>query len=133
MLERFGIGRKKPAAQPMATALGLFSYGLGAAQLLRTGSVNRLMGIPDDVMNRTIQQGIGIRELISGTGLLFGDHKAAWLWFRAAGDVMDLGVLGAVLASGLSKRKHLIGSMAFIGSVFVADVVAAARASGGDD
>ena len=122
--------RKDASAERLATRLGWFSYALGAAQLLRTGGVNRLMGIPDDVTNRTIQQGIGIRELVSGTGLLTRERKAPWLWFRVAGDVMDLGVLGVVLASGLGKRKHLLGSIAFIGSVLAVDVAAAARASG---
>jgi len=124
---RFPGTRQASRTDGLATAMGLFSYGLGLAQLTRTGGVNRLMGIPDDDANHTLQQAIGIRELISGTGILRSRNTTPWLWFRVAGDLMDLAVLGLVFASGLGKRKHLIGSISFIASVLAVDVAAATR------
>ncbi len=62
-----------------ATKLGLFSYGLGITQLLRPGSVNRLAGVPDVGLNHTMQRIIGVREIVSGTGILFGDTTSGWM------------------------------------------------------
>ena len=119
--------RTDETADRLALAFAAFSYALGSAQLIRTGTVNRAMGIPDDDTNHTVQQGIGLRELASGTGLLLARRKAPWMWLRVAGDVMDLAVLGLVWASGFGRRGRLLGAMAFIGLVLAADVRAALR------
>ena len=113
----------------ITTWLGWFSYGLGVAQLLRPGSVNRLFGVPADNANNTLTQGIGLREIASGTGILLRPRTTPWLWFRTAGDVMDLAVLGTVLRTGFGRRSHLVPAIAVISGIGALDLVTAVRMS----
>lgn len=111
-----------------ATKLGLFSYGLGITQLLRPGSVNRLAGVPDFGLNHTMQQIIGVREIISGTGIIFGDNTSGWMWSRVAGDIMDLTILAGTLGTPVGIRKRLVPAILVIGALTVLDAKVAMEA-----
>lgn len=114
-------------ARKRAKALGLASYGLGIVQLTRPGSVNRFIGVPDYNPNHTLQRLLGAREIMSGTGILFGENTSGWMWSRVAGDVMDAGIMGGVLASGLGMPKRLIPALAAVAGLIVLDTKVAMR------
>lgn len=103
------------------TKLGLSSYGLGITQLLRPGSVNRLAGVPDFGLNHTMQQIIGVHEIVSGTGILFGHNTSGWMWSRVAGDIMDLTILAGTLGTPVGIRKRLVPAILVIGALTVPD------------
>jgi hypothetical protein len=109
------------AASGRAAMMGLFSYGLGTAQILRPGGVNRLMGIPDHNPNHAMQRVIGIREIVTGTGVLFGRNTSGWMWGRVAGDVMDISIVAGQLAGRLGTRQKLIPTLLFLSAVAVLD------------
>jgi hypothetical protein len=120
------FGRKKAThdidldletASGRAAMMGLFSYALGTAQILRPGGVNRLMGIPDHNPNHAMQRVIGIREIVTGTGVLFGRNTSGWMWGRVAGDVMDI----SIVAGRLGTRQKLIPTLLFLSAVAVID------------
>lgn len=111
-----------------ATKLGLFSYGLGITQLLRPGSVNRLAGVPDFGLNHTMQQIIGVREIVSGTGILFGHNTSGWMWSRVAGDIMDLTILAGTLGTPVGIRKRLVPAILVIGALTMLDAKVAMEA-----
>lgn len=122
------IGNKSAASY--AKWLGIASYALGIVQLFRPGSVNRLIGVPDHNPNHTVQRLIGVREMISGTGVLFGKNTSGWMWSRVAGDVMDASIVGGTLAASLGTRRKLIPALgAFLG-ILVLDAMVAIRTRG---
>lgn len=113
-----------------ATQLGLFSYGLGITQLLRPGSVNRFVGVPDFGLNHTMQQIIGVREIVSGTGILFGNNTSGWMWSRVAGDIMDLTILAGTLGTPVGIRKKLVPAILALGALTVLDAKVAMESRG---
>lgn len=123
-------GTDTDSAIGTATTLGLFSYGLGITQLLRPGSVNRLVGVPDFGLNHTLQQIIGVREIVSGSGILFGDNTSGWMWSRVAGDIMDLTILAGTLGTPVGIRKKLVPAILAIGALTVLDAKVAMASRG---
>lgn len=112
-------------AHRMSRALGWFSIGLGATQLMTPGGVNRLIGIDNDVKNRALQRLIGMRELMAGVGILANPRPAGWLWARVGGDLMDAAVLTASLASQRSDRDRVRQSLTAVLGILAADAKAA--------
>jgi hypothetical protein len=111
----------------LVRALGLASYGLGVTQITQPGGVNRFIGVPDYNPNHTLQRLLGAREIMSGTGILFGQNTRGWMWSRVAGDAMDTAILGSMFASGLGMRKRLIPSIAAVIALMALDTKVALR------
>ena len=78
------------AAKRAARALGWFSIGLGLTELLLSRSVARSVGLYG--RERWIRS-CGVREIVTGIGLLRADREQPWLWARVAGDGVDLATL----------------------------------------
>jgi hypothetical protein len=108
-------------ASGQAKMIGLFSYALGTAQILRPGSVNRLMGVPDHNPNHAMTRVIGIREIVTGTGVLFGKNTSGWMWGRVAGDIMDISNVAGQLAGRLGTREKLIPTLLVLSAIAVLD------------
>ncbi|MDT7595210.1 MAG: hypothetical protein QOJ06_756 [Pseudonocardiales bacterium] len=113
----------------LVDGLGLFSLGLGAAQMVAPGVMNRLVGAGDDARSRAVQRWLGgAREIAVGAGIESRWMPGMWLWGRVAGDVVDLGILGVVLTRRGRRpdaRRRTAVAMAAVAGVAVADVVAA--------
>ena len=96
--------------------------------------MNRLVGANDDGKARAVQRWLGgLREVAAGAGLELRRKPEVWLWTRVAGDVLDLGMLGAVAGSpGRSPgaRRRAVIALTAVAGVTVADVVAALQLSG---
>ncbi|HTW37341.1 MAG TPA: SRPBCC family protein [Steroidobacteraceae bacterium] len=67
---------------------------------------------------------LGLREIVSGVGILTRPRPAAWLWSRVLGDAMDLSLLGLALSSRRSTSPRLIGATAAVLGVTALDVLA---------
>lgn len=91
-------GRPTPPRKrdPLATGLGGLSAGLGLPPLVAPGWFGRVIGVGDAPRHRTAAAAVGLRELTAAAALL-GWGSPAFLWARVAGDLMDLGLLGAAL------------------------------------
>jgi hypothetical protein len=112
----------------LVKALGIASYVLGISQITHPGGVNRLIGVPDYNPNHALQRILGAREIMSGTGILFGKNTRGWMWSRVAGDAMDTAILGSMFVSGLGMRKRLVPSIAAVVALMVLDAKVALRA-----
>lgn len=123
----------KRRAPTSARALGWFSVGLGAAQLLAPGALARLIGARDTSGTRLILRALGAREVTSGLAILRGERTERWLWGRAVGDAMDLGFLGAAWSARRSDHMRLGATGAAVAGVAVLDVLAARRAHRGEE
>jgi uncharacterized membrane protein len=77
-------------------------------------------------------RGVGVRELLSGAGLLPGAQTTVGLWARVAGDAVDLGIVGKALRDRPKDRGRLAITAAVLGGVTAIDVLAA-RGPTGDE
>ena len=83
----------------VARVLGLFSLGLGAAELLFGRQINRELGLGQ---SPRLVQAFGMREAAVGYLARMYPDMAGPIWLRVAGDVLDI----AVLAGGLNRRHN---------------------------
>jgi hypothetical protein len=119
-----GIDNSSPA--PTATFLGVFSVGLGLAELACPGQTARATGVRYPQLLRAY----GIRELIAGIGILSTTKPGFWLWSRVAGDALDLATIaGAYRDAGPSERQRLLASALAVTGVAVLDVLCATEHS----
>jgi uncharacterized membrane protein len=107
----------------IARALGWFSIGLGLVEVATPGAVARVIGVRADERHRATMRALGVRELVSGVGILTRPRSSGWLWTRAAGDMMDLAFLGSALTSDESKRGRLAAATAAVAGVTLLDVL----------
>lgn len=105
----------------IAKILGYLSIGLGLSEILFPGKVAKLIGIED--RHRTLMRSMGVREVVSGIGILGNKHPSGWLWSRVAGDALDLGLLILALSSKESNKTRLFTAIGSVASVAAADVV----------
>jgi uncharacterized membrane protein len=107
-----------------ARGLGLLSVALGAAALLAPRSLGRLTGLGDQA---ALLRMVGLRELMSGAGLLTQDQATPWLWSRVFGDAMDLALLGTALRPNNPARGRVMGALAAVAAITALDVAASWR------
>lgn len=117
---------KNRTFSPLARALGVFSIGLGLAELLAPRRVAKLIGTPRET---NLLRLLGLREIASGVGILWQRRPAGALWSRVGGDVIDLGLLGAALASLKTERGRVAAATGAVAGVAALDVYCSLRAS----
>jgi uncharacterized membrane protein len=113
----------------LARALGVFSVGLGLAQILAPHGVARAIGVEDDDENRRTMRAIGLREIATGVGLLTRERPAGFAWGRVTGDAMDLALLGRALNSPRNDRRRVAAATAAVAGVTLLDIFASQRLS----
>ena len=121
---------RERTATRIGRGLGLFSVGLGLAELLAPEGVAKLVGVRDTPRTRLVLRALGARELLAGVGLLAQPRSAGWLWSRVIGDAMDLALLGEGFGSRRVKRERLAVATAAVAGVTAIDAWSAARESG---
>ncbi len=75
----------------MAKALGWFGIGLGLAEIATSRALARFIGVRPQPR---LLPALGLREIVSGIGIVSQSQPAGWMWSRVAGDAIDLGLLG---------------------------------------
>lgn len=124
-----GNGTREGDGERLAKALGVFSVGLGLAQVLAPRGVARAIGVEDDDDNRKTMFAIGLREIATGVGLLTQQRPATFAWGRVTGDAMDLALLGRAFTSSRNDSNRLAAATAAVLGVTVLDVIAGQRLS----
>ena len=110
-----------PPARRTALGLGWFSLALGAVELLMPRQVARAAGIAG--LEHAVRA-YGVRELVTGAGLLLAKNKAPWAWARVAGDALDLATLAAGARSG-GAPFQAGAAMGVVAAVAAADIACA--------
>ena len=111
-------GRDSREAQ-LGAALGWLSVGLGVANLLAPRAMARMAGMPEWP---AVMRVMGVRELVSGVGLLSQPDNQAWRWTRVAGDAMDLGIVGVAAASPGADHRRLAMTAMTLASIGAVDL-----------
>ena len=124
--------RPRDAGRPsdgegLAKALGWFSIGLGAAQIVAPARMARLIGVDYDGNSRATMLAVGAREIAVGLGLLTQPRPAEWAWGRVAGDAMDLALVGKALTSDDNDRRRTTATLAALLGITALDVYCAQR------
>lgn len=114
------IFNRKPKTTGLATALGWFSVGLGLAQLVAPDRVSRLIGVK---RHPVLMRFLGLRELVSGVGILTQHKPTGFLWARVAGDAMDLALLGSALTTQRGAHGKTAAATAAVAGMTVIDAL----------
>jgi hypothetical protein len=110
----------------LARALGWFSIGLGLTEVVAHRRLAEMIGVRDHPVLLPL---LGVREILSGIGILSEGRPTGWLWSRVAGDAMDLALLGAALMSPDARRERVAAATAAVAGVTALDVLCSAQLS----
>jgi uncharacterized membrane protein len=116
--------RFAPDDRQLGQILGLFSIGLGLAELLAPRAVGRAIGVGD---HPAVMRMVGVREIVTGLGLLSERAPGTWAWARVAGDAMDLALLGAATSSPDADPRRIAAATAGVLGVTALDVYSGQR------
>ena len=112
--------------EKLANFLGMFSIGLGLAQVTLPGVISRLCGVdPKDDRTRTVMRLMGVREISHGIAILSNQQPEKAVWSRVAGDALDLALLGKALVNPENERGATLFATANVLAVTALDVMCA--------
>ena len=101
--------------------MGWFSIGLGLVELLGARPLARGLGMRGD---EGLLRLYGMREVVTGIGILAARDPALWMWGRVAGDAADIATL-ADRFEGNPRKGPLMAAVAFAAGATAIDVVTA--------
>jgi uncharacterized membrane protein len=118
-----------PATEALVKGLGAASLGLGLAELVAPDKVAALAGLDDSSPVRPVIRVLGVRECGHAAALLFGPSKLVWT--RVVGDILDLTLLAAGVATrGRGRRRRGMLAAVALAGIGGADLYAALRTTG---
>jgi len=118
------------AIERLAKGLGWLSIGLGVFEVIAPERAGKLIGMSDGNGKNTLLRVYGLREIVTGIGILSGRRQADWLWGRVAGDMVDLVTLGAAMSSSDSRRDRVGMATAAVLGVTALDVYCGRKLTG---
>ena len=117
-----GLAQRENRALRRARGLGWFSVALGTLEMAAPHAVASIVGARIRPRTLATMRLLGLRELVSGIGILSERQPAAWLWLRVAGDAMDLALLGKTMATPKSQRTRTMKALGSVLAVTALDV-----------
>lgn len=110
---KYGKDSSLTPADALVRGIGLFSLGLGIAELVAPGKLTKTFGLEG---KENLVRAYGLREIAGGIGTLSINPQPA-LWARFAGDLMDMGTvaLGTRSKDETERRNAWIGVAAAAG------------------
>lgn len=109
-------------ATKRAYGLGWLSLGLGLIEIAAPQVIEQTLRIKG---RSGLLRAIGVRELISGAGILLQSKPTPWLWSRVAGDVMDVALLVAGLGKNRVQRSRIAGATGVVVAIGLLDLACA--------
>jgi len=105
-----------------AQGLGVFSIALGLAELLAPRAMARMTGMQG---RETLLRAYGLREIVTGVGLLASPDPRPWIWGRVAGDALDLSTLALGAGGRPGTTTHRDAALWMTTAVGVVDIACA--------
>lgn len=115
----------RPVPDQMARLLGWFSIGLGVAELVAPHAITRLLGMQG---REGLVRAFGAREIAAGMTSL-STEKAAGLWSRVGGDMMDIAALMTAYRDDNPQKQNVGIVLAAIAAITLIDLGAAGGTS----
>jgi len=112
----------------LAKGLGLFSIGLGLAEVLIPAQLGEAAGLGRDM--KKFLPVLGAREIAHGIGIMRSAKPTTAVWTRVGGDAVDLAYLGAAAMRGDSNKRRLLGAAIAVLGVTAMDILCAQKLSG---
>lgn len=106
----------------LARALGWLSLGVGIVELIAPRRIARGLGMRDQ---QVMVRAYGVRELVTGAGLLMSKNPGPWMWARVLGDMLDLATLARASHDYNPRRSRVMMGLATVAGVSILDLVAA--------
>lgn len=106
------VTRPNHSARSVARGLGWLSIGLGVVQLLAPRQVSRFIGMSG---SEGLIRACGVREIVTGVGILMADNPKPWIYARVGGDALDLACLGWSVEHGREPVNATIAAGAVAG------------------
>ena len=114
----------------LANFLGVFSIGLGLAEVLAPQVMSRVIGIKEpDHTHRNTMRLMGLREIGHGLSILSTQQPATAVWSRVAGDALDLALLARTFANPDNDRGRTLFATDNVLAVAALDVMCAKELS----
>jgi uncharacterized membrane protein len=114
----------------MAKGLGWFSIALGSVEVLAPRVFSRALGARGTSLGQALTRFCGVREIAAGVGILSMPRSAGWMTSRVVGDVIDVALLVAAVASPYARRSRLLAAAAAVIPVMVLDAKCAQQLRG---
>jgi uncharacterized membrane protein len=127
--QRIANADRGTGGESLADFLGMFSIGLGLAQVLAPEGMSKICGIKDAEGNRPIMRALGAREISHGIAILSRQQPEMAVWSRVAGDALDLALLGKAMANPENSRGRTLFATANVLAVTALDVMCAKQLS----
>jgi uncharacterized protein YjeT (DUF2065 family) len=123
-----GRGRREANKTRLAQGLGLFSIGLGLAELIAPRTIARALDMRG---SENLLRFYGARELAAGMGILGTGNRPFWLWGRVAGDVVDIATLSIALVGSNRRKGNVTMALLAVLGVTALDVISATSLEAG--
>ena len=123
--QRIANADRGTGGESLANFLGMFSLGLGLAQMIAPEGMSKLVGIKDAEGNRGLMRALGAREFSNGIAILSRQQPEKAMWSRVAGDAVDIATLAAAGASPRTNRGGVAIAAASVLGVTALDVYCA--------
>jgi hypothetical protein len=115
-------GHADTATDTLARGLGIFSIALGIAEVAAPRALARALGMKGQ---EGLIAGYGVREIVTGIGILASKDPTPWIWGRVAGDGLDLATLATALEGRNPKKGNVGIAMAAVAGVTALDLYCA--------
>src|SRR3569623_800079 len=112
------------SGQMLAKGLGVFSLGLGLAEVTAPRAIARLIGVDDEGATPVILRALGAREIAHGIGIFARPRS---VWTRLVGDVIDVAYVGMKFRDRCNSRTRLWGTVGALLGVGALDLLATVR------
>lgn len=114
--------RTGSSVDALAAGLGWFSLALGAAELLAPRAMARCIGLEG---HAGLIRAYGVREIVTGVGILRSEDPRPWIWGRVGGDLLDLATLCGALDRDNRRRSHAGLAAGAVAAVTLVDLLCA--------
>ncbi len=116
-----------PDGSRLSRGLGWFSLGLGVTELAAPRTLARMIGVDPEGRTPMAVRTLGLREILSGLGVLLQPRHALPLWVRLAGDAIDLGIVAWAAKARRTNPQRLATAFVAIAGVTALDLIASRR------